>query len=134
MAYGSVLTDNIQSSTTGTPVVFKDGAGTQIGTLCRAWVNFDGYNSPYTVRASFNVSSVVFVSSGVFNINFTNAMPDANYTPVLGGMADGAITGIFVKGTYLGTPVIKTTTQLQINSYSGGGNVGMAQMYVSVFR
>jgi hypothetical protein len=46
---------------------------------CRAWVNFDGNTSPGTIRASGNVSSVTRVSTGVFTVNLTTAMPDANY-------------------------------------------------------
>lgn len=82
MPYGSVLTDNIQSSVTNTPTVFKDGNGTQIGTLCRAWVNFNGTGT-VAIRASFNVSSVVRNSTGVYTVNFTTAMADANYCMTL---------------------------------------------------
>ena len=79
MAYGSVLTDTVQSSTSGTPPTFKDGNGTQVGTLCRAWVNFNG-SGGITVNGSFNVSSVVRNGTGDYTINFTNSMPDANYS------------------------------------------------------
>jgi hypothetical protein len=44
---------------------------------CRAWVNFNG--STATIRASGNVSSITRNSTGNFTINFTTAMPDANY-------------------------------------------------------
>lgn len=79
MAYGSVLTDVVQSSTAGTPPQFQDGGGTQIGTLCRAWVNFNGTTSPGTIRASFNVSSVTKNGTGDYTVNFANALPDANF-------------------------------------------------------
>ena len=78
MAYGSVLTDTVQSSTAATAPVFKDGNGTQIGTLCRAWVNFNGTGT-VAIRASFNVSSVTDNGTGDYTVNFTNALPDANY-------------------------------------------------------
>jgi hypothetical protein len=45
---------------------------------CRAWVNFDGVTGP-TVRGSGNVSSVTRNSTGNYTVNFTTAMPDANY-------------------------------------------------------
>lgn len=44
---------------------------------CRAWVNFNG--STGSINASGNVSSVTKVSTGTFTINFTTAMPNANY-------------------------------------------------------
>lgn len=79
MAYGTLLTDAVQSSTANTPPQFNDSTGTQVGTLCRAWVNFNGVTTA-TIRASFNVSSVTRNGTGDYTVNFTNAMPDANYS------------------------------------------------------
>ena len=42
-----------------------------------AWVNFDG--STATINGSYNVSSVVRVSAGVYTVNFTTAVANANY-------------------------------------------------------
>ena len=78
MAYGNLLTDVVQSSTTGTAPVFKDGNGTETGTLCRAWVNFNGTGT-VAIRGSFNVSSITDNGTGDYTINYTNAMSDANY-------------------------------------------------------
>ena len=47
---------------------------------CRAWVNFNGTTSPGTIRASGNVSSVTRNGTGDYTVNFTTAMPDANYS------------------------------------------------------
>jgi hypothetical protein len=46
---------------------------------CRAWVNFNGTTTPPTIRASGNVSSVTKNGTGDYTVNFTTAMPDANY-------------------------------------------------------
>jgi hypothetical protein len=51
---------------------------------CRAWVNFNG-GATVSVRASGNVSSVTRFASGNYSINFTTAMPDANYATSLTG-------------------------------------------------
>lgn len=50
----------------------------------KAWVNFDGTScSPNcTIRASHNVTSVVRNATGDYTVNFTTAMPDANYAVV----------------------------------------------------
>ena len=69
----------LRSNTTNTPVTFADSAGTQVGTLCRAWVSA---TTPTTVTASFNVSSVSIPQTGIMQINFTNAMPDTKYAVV----------------------------------------------------
>ena len=51
---------------------------------CRAWVSFNGTGT-VAIRGSGNVTSITDVSTGVYTVNFTTAMPDANYCVVLGG-------------------------------------------------
>ena len=65
---------------------------------CRAWVNFNGTGT-VAIRASGNVSSITDNGVGDYRVNFTTAMPDANYCPI--GMC-GPI------GDYgVDTPVVK---------------------------
>lgn len=59
-----------------------DSAG---GASLKAWVNFNGIGT-VAIRASFNVSSITDNGTGDYNINFTNALADANYA-VIGGAA-----------------------------------------------
>lgn len=68
---------------------------------CRAWLNYN--LSTQTTRASANVSSVTFNSTGYFTINFTSAMPDANYA--IAGM--GEWTSGTTSQTY---PFVRNTT------------------------
>ena len=44
---------------------------------CRAWVNFNGLYM--TTRGSGNISSVTDNATNDFTLNFSTAMPDANY-------------------------------------------------------
>lgn len=44
----------------------------------RAWVNFNGTGT-VAIRASGNVSSITDNGTGDYTVNFTVAMPDANY-------------------------------------------------------
>ncbi len=46
---------------------------------CRAWVNFNGTGTP-AIRASGNVTSITDNGTGDYTVNFTTAMPDANYS------------------------------------------------------
>ena len=55
----------------------------------KAWVNFNGTGT-LAIRDSFNVSSITDDGTGLFTINFTSAMANANY--VVTG-ATGTITG-----------------------------------------
>jgi hypothetical protein len=47
----------------------------------RAWVNFNGTGT-VAIRASGNVSSITDNGTGDYTVNFTTAMPDANYSVV----------------------------------------------------
>jgi hypothetical protein len=76
----TVVVGTIQSNTTSPPTVTNSGS-TEIGTFCRAWVNFNGTGT-VAIRASFNVSSITDTGVGAYTVNLTNAMPDSNYAPV----------------------------------------------------
>ena len=54
---------------------------------CRAWVNFNGTGT-IAIRGSGNVTSLTDVGTGTYNVNFTAALTDANYSAV--GCAGGA--------------------------------------------
>ena len=60
----------------------------------KAWVNFNGTGT-VAIRASFNVTSITDNGTGDYTVNFTSALPDANYavnaTADVGGVNDFAI-------------------------------------------
>lgn len=136
MAYGKANVDTIQSSTAGTPPQFNDGNGTQAGTLCRAWVNFNGTGT-VAIRASFNVSSITDNGTGDYTINFTTALPDANYAPTMmcgfdtdSGSPNGHLAEI-------SRDTAPTTTALRIDTISTGGGVtqrDLPRVNVAIFR
>jgi hypothetical protein len=69
--------------TTGTITTLNAPSGvlaTQNGMtgIAKAWVNFTGSATP-TIVGSFNVSSITYNTTGDYTINFTTAMPNANY-------------------------------------------------------
>jgi hypothetical protein len=49
--------------------------------IAKAWVNFNGGqgNTAGVINGSFNVSSITVNGAGDYTINFTTAMPNANY-------------------------------------------------------
>jgi len=121
MSYGSGLMDVVQSSTTGVAPQFNDGSGTQIGTLCKAWVNFAGASG--TRNGYFNVSSVTRNSTGNYTVNFTNAMPNANYSAVA-ALDSGAVIRV---STY-------TTSSITVATYNTSfGVFDATTVSVSVF-
>lgn len=68
---------NVGSASANTPVIMQD-SGSNSNTV-RAWVNFNGTGT-IAIRASFNVSSITDNGTGDYTVNFTNAMPNANYS------------------------------------------------------
>ena len=59
---------------------------------CRAWVNFNGTGT-VAIRASGNVSSITDGGTGTYTVNFTTAMPDANYATSGSGRSPGTQSG-----------------------------------------
>ncbi len=51
---------------------------------CRAWVNFNGTGT-VAIRDSANVTSITDNGTGNYTVNFTTAMPNANYSAVASG-------------------------------------------------
>jgi len=98
---------------------------------CRAWVSFNGTGTP-AIRGSGNVSSITDDGTGRFRVNFTNAMPDANYSAVATARASGTVTGFTSlhdnSGAY-------STTQVAVTFYSASdGYIDPPIFNVAVFR
>ncbi len=55
---------------------------------CTAWVNFDGTTTPPTIRDSYNVSSVVRVDTGTYQVYFSVPMDNSNYVPTVNQVQD----------------------------------------------
>ena len=88
---------------------------------CRAWVNFNGTGT-VAIRESGNVSSITDNGTGNYTINFTTAMPDANYSVVAtsGGKTAGrAATAATNINTVLATSA-QTVNGFLLNIFSGG--------------
>jgi hypothetical protein len=81
----TTITNNLTVSGTGNNSIagtfqFNSGYGSVATAYgCRAWVNFNGTGT-VAIRASGNVSSITDNGVGDYTVNFTTAMPDANYS------------------------------------------------------
>ena len=65
----------------------SDNFDTAGGNAVKAWVNFNGTGT-VAIRASYNVSSITDNGTGDYTVNFTTAMPDANYAITASGQLD----------------------------------------------
>ena len=97
---------------------------------CRAWVNFNGTGT-VAIRAAGNVASITDNGTGDYTVNFTTAMPDANYGFNLNGTR--STLGVLDSIAYLrDTP---TTSSIRINTTTGAGTVNDSLFTtVSIFR
>lgn len=96
----------------------------------KAWVSFNGEGT-VAIRSSYNVSSITDNGTGVYTVNFTNALADANYAAVFG--AQDNINGAqWATARYNGT-YSTTALQIQCWNYVGGG-VDLPKINVAIFR
>lgn len=82
--------------------------------LSKVWINFNGTGTP-AIRQSGNVSSITDEAVGKHQINFTNALVDANYA-TSGGAAKSDISddgniNINLNGYNGGSSAANTTTK-----------------------
>lgn len=101
---------------------------------CRAWVNFNG-SGTVAIRASGNVSSITDSGAGDYTVNFTTAMPDANYAVVV--TADnnkGAGSSTSFACLESGTPLLTTAVNILVKESSNSGANDRSFVNVAVFR
>jgi len=80
--------------------------------IAKAWVNFNGTGT-VAIRASFNVSSITDNGTGNYTVNFTTAMPNANYS-VAGSTVGSGNGGRFIDAR----GVALATSSCQIGAWS----------------
>jgi hypothetical protein len=111
----TLVAANIQNTGSGAPT-FKNSSGTEIGQIAKAWVNFNGKNTP-AIRDSFNVSSLTDLSFANYEVNFSNDFANANYCTVSQARADSDGGGRLISGK--GTP---TVAKYHLQTVNTGNN------------
>lgn len=120
----STLRTNTLSNAAGSASVPVD---TVISGSAKAWVNFNGTGT-VAIRAAFNVSSITDNGAGDYTINFTTAMPDANYSAT----ANAAETTGAVRAV---SAVANTTTTCRLRTGVPGVSFNDCDIVsVAVFR
>ncbi len=95
----------------------------------KAWVNFNGTGT-VAIRDSYNISSVTDNSTGNYTVNFTTAMPNANYCAQSVCDFDGVNMNVMMV-----TPLVLTTSSVQVLSRATAANTAydQLQLWVSIF-
>ena len=97
--------------------------------MCRAWVNFNGTGT-VAIRGSGNVSSITDNSVGDYTVNFTTAMPDANYSLTGSSEVGGGVYNYIIKQS----ATAFATTSVRINTASYNTVSDAATNSVAIFR
>jgi len=125
-----------------TPLKMREGfnaSGTAPVYAARAWVNFDGTGT-VAIRASGNVSSITDNGTGDYTVNFTTAMPDANYALLGAYRGDNSLpsrgtTSVQIKGETTPTSsAVTIVTAFGSTSASNGAVEDSPIVNVAIFR
>ena len=104
---------------------------------CRAWVNFNG--DTVSIKGSGNVSSVTRNGAGDYTVNFTTAMPDANYSAnvalaIPATFSSNTMSAGVRAASLSSTPDATTTSVRCFTQSSSGTRFDVSGLYVSIFR
>ena len=115
------------------PSIFRgsDDFDTAGGNAVKAWVNFNGTGT-VAIRASYNVTSITDNGVGEYTVNFTTALPDANYAGVVTA-GDYGTAGRSAGGN---TNATRTTTSYAVRTLNAPQSAATDcdTIYVAIFR
>jgi hypothetical protein len=120
-----------------TTISNQDGSATVpsqtvISGSAKAWVNFNGTGT-VAIRAAFNVSSITDGGTGTYTVNFTNALPDANY--VATANIHGTSLTDFGTTTITPSDAAPTSSALSLATRATSGTrFDCVYVFVAVFR
>jgi hypothetical protein len=129
----STLVTATVKSNSSSPIAFQNSSGTEVGRMCRAWVNFNGTGT-VAIRAQFNVSSITDNGTGLYTLNFTTAMPDANYMVTGSTVGNSQNEGQIVTGSNNLSSQSTSSVQLAVMYCANGSRNDVGQVNVAIFR
>lgn len=102
---------------------------------CRAWVNFNGTGT-VAIRASGNVTSITDNGVGDYTVNFTTAMPDANYSVIATRQIGSNSLQARIFGQNANTAPATGSVRMYSYYYSSGADAAedTAYAFVAIFR
>ena len=119
---------------------FNSGYGSAaVAYGCRAWVNFNGIGT-VAIRGSGNVSSITDNGVGDYTLNFTTAMPDANYSATCMTANEdtngnrGAGNAQIFNGSSVTTSTLRIFTAFGSTASSDGAKNDQVIICVAIFR
>ena len=130
LAFGQVSTANAAPVKTA-----LNASGNAPIFACRAWVNFNGTGA-VAIRGSGNVSSITDNGTGDYTVNFTTAMPDANYAVI--GSTQNRPTNVDTVASFGTSPITPPgTASVRIVTRFNGSTeqqIDFPFVYAAIFR
>ncbi len=96
---------------------------------CRAWVNFNGTGT-VAIRASGNVSSITDNGTGDYTVNFSTALPDANYSTTVASL--NSTTNTSTSNSI--NVVAPTTTAMRMQHLENSATTDSSYLNLAFFR
>lgn len=133
-AAGSDVSENMRLDGSGN-LKFNSGYGSAATAYgCRAWVNYSATAGSTSIRGSGNISSITYNAVGDHTLNFSTAMPDANYALIgYSGQATGDARHIGAI-TSQTTSAIRYLVQYISNTGGGGTAINNTNNHLAIFR
>jgi hypothetical protein len=130
---GTAGTERVRVDTNGN-FQFNSGYGSvAVAYGCRAWVNFDG-NDTSIIREDGNVSSVTDNGTGDYTVNFTTAMPDANYCIQSTTNSHSGSFGVFLGSQQNATTPSTSSVRIQNRRTDNQTLLDADAIHVAIFR
>ena len=137
---GGVEVGRFDSNSANANFQFNSGYGSVATAYgCRAWVNFNGTGT-VAIRASGNVTSITDNATGDYTVNFTTAMPDANYS-VAGGLGNSSGTGdlagfiqLNMQASQASVPPTTSAIRFRTVNAPSSAVVDVPYIYINIFR
>lgn len=127
----AMLSTGAPSWDSSSNLAFNSGYGSAaVAYGCRAWVNFNGTGT-VAIRASGNVTSITDSGTGQYTVNFTNSMPDANYSAVASLSHYAGVSRL----TVINVDSPSTNSIGLISAYGDPwGHYDPTEVYLAIFR
>jgi len=113
---------------------FTGGGTATQAFVARSWVNFNGTGT-VAIRSSGNVSSITDGGVGVYRVNFSTAMPDANYSAQASTSGAGSVNSstcsMLTWATNGGTQTANAS-YIDVYCYHTGNQVAQDNAYINV--
>jgi hypothetical protein len=133
---GNSATATTAGSCTGnaaTATALTTASGSAPSYSARAWVNFNGTGT-VAIRSSGNVSSITDNGVGDYTVNFTTAMPDANYAAVSESNAVGVGGSSYQSLLSFSSQTASSVRFTSVGDYPSAGNNDKDNVSVAIFR